>query len=279
MDYNTINKDEMDSSLMKVEALQKEYEVTLQQYQEAMKNYIHSLQTSNTTTETSYVSLKERAWWGTGKIEEGKASTQQECETMCANSSNCSGATFNPVKRYCWTRSGESSITVGTDDDYALVTQEKSALTTMKYLNERLIELNKEIASEIKSINPQIKEQYEEKNEKQYLLDSSYENLLEQKRQLDNQLQEYYSMEQEEDNSFLYVNQQNMTFKMLLLVACILILAIIKSTMGTSAPISIIVKLIAIIVLIVLTYSLSSPSGFFMWFIVLIGAIIINVKG
>jgi chromosome segregation ATPase len=286
MNSDEIQNDNIKSSLMKIETLQKEYEVTLQQYQEAGKNYISLLENesvntnANANTNTNkWKALKGRTWWGTSALSEGTVETQEECETMCANSSECSGATFNPVKRYCWTRSGESSITVGTDDDYALVTQEKSALTTMKYLNERLIELNKEIASEIKSINPQIKEQYEEKNEKQYLLDSSYENLLEQKRQLDNQLQEYYSMEQEEDNSFLYVNQQNMTFKMLLLVACILLLAIIKSTMGTSAPISIIVKLMAVIVLIVLTYSLSSPSGFFMWFIVLIGAIIINVRG
>ena len=278
-----MNSDEsINSSLMKIETLQKEYEVILQQYQEAGKNYISLLENgyndnnaNNTNNTKKWKALKGRTWWGTSGLTEGTVETQEECETMCANSSECSGATFNPVKRYCWTRTGESSITVGTDDDYAIVTQEKSALTTMKYLNERLMELNKEIASEIKSINPQIKEQYEEKNEKQHLLDTSYEKLLEQKTQLDNQLQEYYSLEQEEDNSFLYVNQQNMTFKMFLLVACILILAI----MGTSAPISIIIKLIAVIILIVLTYSLSSPSGFFMWFIVLIGAIILNLRG
>jgi chromosome segregation ATPase len=278
-----MNSDEsINSSLMKIETLQKEYEVILQQYQEAGKNYISLLENgyndnnaNNTNNTNKWKALKGRTWWGTSGLTEGTVETQEECETMCANSSECSGATFNPVKRYCWTRTGESSITVGTDDDYAIVTQEKSALTTMKYLNERLMELNKEIAFEIKSINPQIKEQYEEKNEKQHLLDTSYEKLLEQKTQLDNHLQEYYSLEQEEDNSFLYVNQQNMTFKMFLLVACILILAI----MGSSAPISIMIKLIAVIILIVLTYSLSSPSGFFMWFIVLIGAIILNLRG
>jgi chromosome segregation ATPase len=284
-----MNSDEsINSSLMKIETLQKEYEVILQQYQEAGKNYISLLENGyndnnanntnnaiNANNTNKWKALKGRTWWGTSGLTEGTVETQEECETMCANSSECSGATFNPVKRYCWTRTGESSITVGTDDDYAIVTQEKSALTTMKYLNERLMELNKEIASEIKSINPQIKEQYEEKNEKQHLLDTSYEKLLEQKTQLDNHLQEYYSLEQEEDNSFLYVNQQNMTFKMFLLVACILILAI----MGSSAPISIMIKIIAVIVLIVLTYSLSSPSGFFMWFIVLIGAIILNLRG
>jgi hypothetical protein len=281
MNSNEIQNDNIKSSLMKIETLQKEYEVMLQQYQEAGKNYITSLESESSIdidNTNKFKALKGRTWWGTSALSEGTVESQEECETMCANSSECSGATFNPVKRYCWTRSGDASITVGTEDDYALVTQQKSALSIMKYLNERLLELNKQIASEIKNINPQIKEQNEEKNNKQYLLDTSYEQLLEQKKELDKQLQEYASMEEDNDNSSLYVNQQNIMFKMLLLVASILLLATIKSTMGTSAPMSIIIKLIAVIILIVLTYSLSSPFGFFMWFMVLIGAIVLNVK-
>ena len=45
--YNSINEiqnDKINSALIKIEALQKEYEVTLQQYQEAGKNYITALQ-------------------------------------------------------------------------------------------------------------------------------------------------------------------------------------------------------------------------------------------
>ena len=52
MDYKEIQNDKMKSALIKVEALQKEYEVILQQYQEAGKNYINSLQTANTTNTT-----------------------------------------------------------------------------------------------------------------------------------------------------------------------------------------------------------------------------------
>ena len=41
-------------------------------------------------------------------------------------------------------------------------------------------------------INPQVKEQYEEKNQKHQELSSSYNHLLEQKIEIDKQLQEYY---------------------------------------------------------------------------------------
>ena len=49
MDYKEINNDKIQSSLIKVEVLQKEYEVTLQQYQEAGKNYVNSLQNGGST--------------------------------------------------------------------------------------------------------------------------------------------------------------------------------------------------------------------------------------
>jgi chromosome segregation ATPase len=260
MDYNTMNKDEMDSSLMKVEALQKEYEVTLQQYQEAMKNYITSLQTSNTTMKPSYVVLKERAWWGTGKLEEGEASTQQECETMCANSSNCSGATFNPVKRYCWTRSGDGPLTPGDPDDYALIPKQKSALIMMKSLNEKLLSINQQIISEMSNIDPAVKQQDVNRSTTYKELDSSYQNLLEQKMEMEKQLREYYSIEEDYDNQTLYVNQTALSMRFWTIV-CAIVLLVTMSKMYGEEGLSAFIKLplIIIIVLVVVT-TIMSPS-------------------
>ena len=42
-----IQNDKINSALIKLETLQKEYEVTLQQYQEAGKNYITALQSND----------------------------------------------------------------------------------------------------------------------------------------------------------------------------------------------------------------------------------------
>jgi hypothetical protein len=355
---NEMQNDKIKSTLMKVETLQKEYEVTLQQYQEAGKTYISSLQTAssnpcanyqkdstgisqacydqiwseqgctgptqdvnseylksltidelvndsylwatltddtrrkgcygdstNYTTNTSpvypnttvFTALKGRTWWGTGGLSEGRVNSQEECENMCANSSQCSGAVFNPVKRYCWTRTGESGITAGRDDDYALITQQKAALSVMKYLNERLLDLNNQIKDSLQSINPEVREQYEEKNQKQQELNSSYNQLLEQKIELDKQLQEYYSVEQEESNQAIYVNQQNVSFRFWVLITCLVLLITIKRMFGTeSVPISMTIWLLIIIVLIILTYSLSTPAGFIMWFILIFSIVLMK---
>ena len=136
MDYKEIQNDNIQSILIKIQTLQKEYEVVLQQYQEAGKNYINALQNNEPNI---YTALKGKTWWGNGSVAEGEVSTQEECENMCINTDNCSGATFNPVKRYCWSRKGDGGISIGVDDDYALVPQQKASLLIMKELNNRLL--------------------------------------------------------------------------------------------------------------------------------------------
>jgi len=274
--YNFIDElqnDKIKSSLIKVQALQKEYEVSLQQYQEAVQNFITNLQseTKSDVKNNKFTALKGRTWWGTSGISEGSVSTQEECENMCANSSQCSGATFNPVKRYCWARRGESMITAGREDDYALITQQKAALSVMKYLNQRLLDLNLEITNELQNINPEVEEQYDEKNINQEQLISSYNYLLEQKMELDKELREYYSIGEEESNQLLFVNQQNLSFRFWVLLTClVLLLMIYQFFTGELPSISITIPLITIIFLIIFTYNLSHPSGFVIWFIFLL---------
>jgi len=366
---NSLKNEKINSTLIKVEALQQEYEVTLQKYQEAGKNYIAALQygtlnpcanytkdstgisqtcynqiwkdqgcttqprnakdgwtenqtlehlaydtfkwailtddthrkgcygnstnystktspvypdTSDTSTNknnnTSYFSaLKGRSWWGSAPLSEGGASTQEECETMCANSDKCSGATFNPVKRYCWTRTGDGSITTGEDDDYALISHQQEALSVMKVLNNKLLDLNNQISSELSNINPEVKQQDVDKNVKQQQLNISYQKLLNQKIEIDEQLQEYYSINQDEINQSSYTNSQNVSLRFWVLITCLVLLVTIKQFVGSgSPPFSITIWLFIIIVLIILTYTLNTPTGFMMWFLLIVAIILMK---
>ena len=311
-----INNDKIKSAVIKVEALQKEYEVTLQQYQESGKNLINNLQSGNsnpcanyrrdstgisqecyekiwtdqgctnldsvdansawpkaqtldtlvndsflwatltddthrkgcygdstnftTNTEPIYpdtnlfTALKGRTWWGTSGLKDGTASTQKECEDMCANTTQCSGATFNPVKRYCWARSGDSTITVGKSDDYALITSKKEILSTMKYLNQRLLDLNNEITNELRNINPEVQQQYNEKNLTQEQLNVSYDKLLEQNQSIKKDLEQHYSIEQEENNQTLFVNKEGLYYKLWIFLTFIVVFITIKQMVGVS---------------------------------------------
>jgi len=258
MNSNEIQNDKIKSTMIKVETLQKEYEVILQQYQEAGKNYITSLQNDSNTTK--FTALQGRTWWGTTGLSDGPVNTQEECENMCANTDKCSGATFNSVKRYCWTRTGDNGITTGVDSDYALVTQQKAVLAVMKYLNERLLTLNKQITDELQHINPEVIQQYEEKKQKQRELNISYNKLLEQKIELDKQLQEYYSINQEESNQSIYVTQQNLLLRFWVVITALVVLITLNRIFGSESPHISMTILVPIIIVLIITYSFSTPT-------------------
>ena len=42
-------------------------------------------------------------------------------------------------ERHCWTRTGDASITVGTDTDYALIPAQKAALLLVQSLNQTIL--------------------------------------------------------------------------------------------------------------------------------------------
>jgi hypothetical protein len=271
MNSNEIQNDAVKTTLIKIETLQKEYEVTLQEYQEACQNYI-SLLTSN---DDEFVKLKGRSWWGTSGISESNVNNENDCQDMCINSDKCSGATYNSTKRYCWTRTGESNITVGKDDDYAIIPKTTATLITMKTLNEKLLSLNDEIDNELTNIRPEIKEQLQEKNEKQIALNGSYKKLIEQKIEIEKQLEEYNSVNEQQEIQSYYATKENISMKFWSLVMFIILLVTIQKFIGISnPPLYITIWFIIIILLIVLSYTLTSPSGFMIWFLLIISIIV-----
>jgi hypothetical protein len=280
MDYKEIQNDNIQAALIKVQTLQKEYEVTLQQYQESGKNYINSLKNTSEAYSNSpeYTALQGRTWWADSGISEGTVDTQEECENMCSTSDNCTGATFNPVKRYCWARTGDGSVSAGTDSDYALIPKQKAAIIVMKGLNDKLLNINQQITNELKNINPDVEKQSQEKQLKQQQLNESYQKLLEQKMEMEKQLQDYYSIEEDNENQSLYVNQQNVSLRFLVLITCLILIVTLKKIYGVeSASVNVIIKVLIGIILLILTYSLSSPAGFAMWFIVLLIVVLIVI--
>ena len=275
MDYNEIQNDKLQEAIIKVETLQKEYEVTLQQYEESSNNYINTINSQDGSN--TFVALKGRTWWGSTGLKEGSVETQNECESMCSADAKCTGATFNPVKKYCWTRGGDGKLAPGEDEDYALLTQQKAALGLTNSLNDKLISINIEITDLLKDIDPEVNAQKTEMNTKQKQLDDSYQKLLENKIAMEKQLQDYYSIEKENESQALFVNQKNTLMRFWVLITCLVLIFTIRKIYGAETlPFSIIFWLLVVIIMIILTYSLNSPSGFMMLLIVVLAIFIMK---
>jgi|694.fasta_scaffold10861_13 hypothetical protein len=224
-----------------------------------------------TKTEPTYSIGKEfaeipgRTWWGTYGIKEGSAETKDDCVSMCATDSNCTGATFNEVKRYCWTRGGEGSLSVGKTDDSALIPKLKSAMIILNRLNDKLMDIIKELRSEIKNLNPKLKEERQENEEKQKKFDQYYYDLSDNKVEMAKLLNEYNSVESDLDDKTLIVEQQNLSYRLWILLSIILVLITLKKMKGDTTEGSIVDKIITfglLIAIIMFIFTLNKPSGF-----------------
>ena len=104
----------------------------------------------------------------------------------------------------------------------------------MKFLNQRLLDLNKEITNELQNINPEVQQQYNEKNLTQEQLNVSYDKLLEQNQSIKKDLEQHYSIEQEENNQTLFVNKEGLYYKLWIFLTFIVVFITIKQMVGVS---------------------------------------------
>ena len=100
---------------------------------------------------------------------------------------------------------------------------------------------------------------------------------MEQKIEMERQLQEYNTIDQEVENQGIFTSQKNVSLRFWVLITCLVLLVTLKRMLGSaSPPISITIWLSIIIILIVLTYSLSTPAGCMIWFLLLLGIILMK---
>jgi hypothetical protein len=228
-----------------------------------------------------FAALPGRTWWGTFGLKEGAAETKDDCESMCAADSSCTGATFNPVKKYCWTRGGDGSISVGQPDDYALIPKLRSVTIILNGINNKLMDINEELRAETKKLNPVLKQEKQENESKQQKFDQYYNDLSDDKLEMAKLLNQYNSIESDLNDQTLFVEQQNLSYRMWVLVTIILLLVTFKKLTGVSSEspsVNKIINMALILAIIMLIYCLSKPSGFASLGLAIILLLIYNMK-
>jgi hypothetical protein len=212
-----------------------------------------------------FTELPGKTWWGTYGIKEGSVNTKEECISMCASNSSCTGATFNPVKRYCWTRGGNGSITPGMGTDFALIPKITNVLLSLTSLNNKLMSINEELRAETNKITPVYKEDNENKQKQQDIFEQYYIELYNDKMEMEKMLDDYNSINAELNDQTLFVTQQNLSLRVWTLFTLILCFIVLKKMRGPSdentSTGSIIDKVLLFLIFICI-FSINKPFGF-----------------
>ncbi len=257
-------------STIKLETLEKEFDIVMKMYEEAYKTYVSSMSdniavkddTNNTTSSspTKYITLKGRTYWGTSGLKEGSASSIEECQTMCSEFGNCEGATYNSSKNYCWARSGEGTADASEDpDDNAIVPELKQNAIVLKMLNDKLIELNTKILAELKNVEKEASESiaipssspsFSSNNNngsgsKSTNLKGQLDSLTKDKSHIDQLMQQIQNIDAEFKDSHTTVIQSNVSYIFYFIIALIILsIAIGNSTFSKFAILLIIISII-----------------------------------
>ena len=177
------------------------------------------------------VTIKNATYWGTGPIAQNNSATLQECSASCAMTDGCAGATFNATdsaKPMCWLRSGDSAVTGGKDSDYAIVPKGKQMLMIVQKINMRLSEINQQIQKITQNGQETYDSQTPERKTNMAELARQYIQLNEEREKIDNTINDYQTLDQQQIQGDLTANKNYYSFVLLLLLAIITIFVLYK---------------------------------------------------
>jgi len=157
----------------------------------------------NTQTSPNYkidqqkmVDIQGQAFWGVESLGEGAVSSLAECKTMCSSKPKCTGATYNPDKKYCWIRGGAGKPIPALENDIAIIPETAKYLNLLQALNKRLTDINDEIIKIVKTNQPDYESQTEERAKQMVVLNKNVDLLSNERQKIMRQLQTHGDLNQ-----------------------------------------------------------------------------------
>jgi hypothetical protein len=226
---NTLNINNNSISL-NLESLTIEYNVLLIKYQQAILNYINYFKQG--TTEQTFATIAGQTFWGSTPLNTYTNITNvTDCQAQCANTPNCTGATFNPTDNgqpMCWIRSGEGSVMPGSTNDYAIVPEAQNLLKIVQSINDELTQVNNQILKIIKKGEPVYNWQAEMRENKAKELIQNYTNLVIERDKIEKNLKEHSTLDETQQQGNLLINANYYSFLLLLGLAIAIMFILYK---------------------------------------------------
>jgi len=208
------------SVILNISLLEKEYNNTLTQYQQAYKNYIKDL----TKNKPTFNNLNGRTFWGSGEIKQFTTNDINVCKASCASLPLCSGATFDSSKKTCWLRSGDGEVMDGLKSNIAIIPDIIQSSNILKQLNSKLININTEIINLIKSSKVDYNRQYNTRNILDTQLKKNYNNLIIENNRVNNLISETENLNELNTSSMIIINHYYLIYTVIIVIGIIFII-------------------------------------------------------
>lgn len=218
MNTNTTNTTN-ESTILKLESLIQEYNLLLTEYQQVNQSYLHSLSVTDVSNE--WIFIKDHAVWGSQPLSGGPVTDASACLNVCIANSSCSSATFDIKNKYCWANSGQNGNLGSSPNQIAIVPDSMQYGLTLKELNDKMTSVNMEIVELSKQL-PLTNNEMESQVSSQ-ILHQNYQQLMKDKKMIDEKLAENESLTNEINETTLSVTHYYYVYILLFLILLFLI--------------------------------------------------------
>ena len=265
---NNLEVDKVESSILNLETLESEFDLVMTQYKQAYLDYINSLQTKTTNNNKKEFSVMQgKRFWGTSGIKDIIVNKVEECQAACAEDMKCSGATFNSSSGYCWLRSGSGSVSISNNNNESAIMPTLSQdINNLKELNDRLMELNSKIITELSSREYDVLTEIDNKDIKKADMEQVNARLNEERKQIYELLDQHTDINTQYNENSLYVNQSNASYIIWSVIAIVMIILVVRVTIMPESKLSEHIKFAIIVIIffifVVTLTKMYNPTGF-----------------
>lgn len=177
-------------------------------------------------------------YWGTTGVGFNNSATLQECQASCSNTPGCTGATFNGTAHgqpMCWLRGGDGNIAGGLESDYAIVPEGEKLLQIIQGINQQLTSVNQQIQQQTTNGQPLYDTQTTQRNLQNAALINQFIQLTQEREKINQMLNEYQTLDTEQEQGSIMINQNYYSFILLLGLAVVFIVVLYKFGLSSSA--------------------------------------------
>lgn len=237
MNKQNSKNNEGNSTALNLESLNTEYKNLLIEYKQAVSNYVNYLKQEfvQPSTAKNYninnpemTSVKGTAFWGTSALSQSTKSTVGQCQALCSNTPGCSGATYNKTTSLCSLRKGDANIVAGAPTEYSIVPKAQSLLKIVQSINEKLTQVNKKIQKLSQTVEKEFNTESVQRTKSNSDLINQYKNLVVERTKIQNMLDEYQTLDEQQIEGDIHISQNYYSFILLMILAILVIFLLYK---------------------------------------------------
>ena len=287
----------IESSILKLETLQKQFSLAMKQYKEAGATYKNLF--NNAQSQKSFIKLPGYMYYANPTLNRKVVDNDKKCEALCGSDPKCKAATyydfFNSDK-LCITYVGINKPFPQESSGVKVTTILPNSSASRVYLekindiNTLLLNIHSEIFNTLKKVNPDYQNvvyntEIEGKN-----LQDIYMSLQDEKKRIDKLLKEYNTLEHSQTDSDLRSDSNYMHYRILLIVAVIVVFVTLKELVfptffsngmtggGKSSFYDLFFNFIFMILLLLLAQTFNNSAGYILWALFVLTYLFIKLK-